>query len=211
MTRGLTEKQRQILQYISRTIREQGFPPTIREIGDHFGIKSLRGVTVHLDALQHKKYITRESKSRSIRLTHPEFQVDSTEGVRMLPLLGTIAAGAPIVADQNVESYIPVPAEMVRGDADTFLLRVRGDSMLGDHIRDNDLVMIHAQNTVGPQDIAAVMVNDEATIKRLEFAGDIIRLIPTNPQYDVIEVPRDEATVIGRVVGLLRSYDRRLS
>ncbi len=211
MTRGLTEKQRQILQFISRTIREQGFPPTIREIGDHFGIKSLRGVTVHLDALQHKKYITRESKSRSIRLTHPEFQSDGAEGVRMLPLVGTIAAGAPIVADQNVESYIPVPAEMVRGDADTFILRVRGDSMIGDHIRDNDLVIVRAQSTIGPNDIAAVMVNDEATIKRLEYTENTVRLIPNNPEYDVIEVPREDATIIGRVVGLLRSYDRRLS
>ncbi len=212
MTRGLTDKQESILRYIVKKVRENGYPPTIREIGDAFDISSLRGVTVHLDALQRKGYIEREHKSRSIKVIHPDFQdlQDINDTVALVPLVGEIAAGAPIYASQNIESYIPLPIEMVRNIDNPFILRVQGDSMIDAHIMPNDYVVIRTQSTVSENDIAAVLVNDEATIKRVKLGEGVLRLIPANERYSVQEVPIEEATIIGKVVGLIRSLDRQI-
>ncbi len=212
MTRGLTDKQESILRYIVKKVHENGYPPTIREIGDAFDISSLRGVTVHLDALQRKGYIEREHKSRSIKVIHPDFQdmQDISDTVALVPLVGEIAAGAPIYASQNIESYIPLPIEMVRNIDNPFILRVQGDSMIDAHIMPNDYVVIRTQSAVSENDIAAVLVNDEATIKRVKLGEGVLRLIPANERYSVQEVPVEEATIIGKVVGLIRSLDRQI-
>ena len=213
MTRGLTEKQESILRYIVQKVRENGYPPTIREIGDAFDISSLRGVTVHLDALQRKNYIEREHKSRSIKVIHPDFLEqlsDSADKVAHVPLVGEIAAGIPIFADQNIESHIPLPAEMVRNIDNPFILRVKGDSMIDAHIMPNDFVVIRTQSVVSENDIAAVLVNDEATIKRVKVGEGVVRLIPANERYSVMEYPAEEVSIIGKVVGLLRSLDRQI-
>lgn len=212
MTRGLTDKQESILRYIVKKVHENGYPPTIREIGDAFDISSLRGVTVHLDALQRKGYIEREHKSRSIKVIHPDFQdmQDISDTVVLVPLVGEIAAGVPIYASQNIESYIPLPVEMVRNIDNPFILRVQGDSMIDAHIMPNDYVVIRTQSAVSENDIAAVLVNDEATIKRVKLGEGVLRLIPANERYSVQEVPVEEATIIGKVVGLIRSLDRQI-
>jgi repressor LexA len=205
MAKGLTKRQELILQYILDYIQKEGFPPSIREIGRDFKIGSLRGVTVHLDALERKGYITRANTPRSIRVVHPAFQAPNR--VVMLPLIGSIAAGTPIEANEHVEDHIPVPAEMVRNVDKPFLLRVKGDSMVGDGILPRDLVVIKPQNTASQGDLVAAMLGDEATVKRIHFDSRCIKLMPSNPSYEPIEVKREDARIVGKVVGLIRDYE----
>lgn len=206
MAKGLTKRQQLILQYIQDYIQKEGFPPSIREIGKDFEIGSLRGVTVHLDALERKGWITRANTPRSIRIVHPSLQADTR--VVMMPLIGSIAAGVPIEASEHVEDMIPVPAEMARHAQNGFLLRVRGDSMTGDGIMPRDLVVIKPQQTANHGDLVAALLGDEATVKRIHFdSNKAVRLMPSNPAYEPIEVKRDDAKVIGKVVGLIRDYE----
>jgi len=205
MAKTLTARQQAILQFIVDYTQKRGYPPSIREIGTHFDIASLRGVTVHLDALEKKGYISRENTPRSIRVTHPAYQGSSN--VVMLPLVGTIAAGSPILAEEYIEDLIPVPSEMVRNMEGAFLLRVKGDSMTGDGIMPRDLVVIRPQQTASPGELAAFLVDDEATVKRLHKDRHGLKLMPSNPAYEPIEVnPGQELRVLGRVVGLIRDY-----
>jgi repressor LexA len=205
MAKGLTTRQEEILRYVVDYQTENGYPPSIREIGARFGIGSLRGVTVHLDALEKKGYIERANTPRSIKVIHPAFQ--NSVNVTMLPLLGSIAAGAPILAEQYVEDMIPVPSEMVRTIANAFVLRVKGDSMTGEGINPRDLVVIKPQETASHGELVAVLVDDEATVKRMHKVGGEIKLMPSNPAYEPIPIgPEDNARVIGRVVGLMRDY-----
>lgn len=205
MAKGLTERQGAILQYLAEYIQREGYPPSIREIGKRFDIGSLRGVTVHLDALERKGYISRANTPRSIKITHPMYQAN--QRVTMLPLLGQIAAGAPILAQEYVEDLIPVPSEMVRSIEGAFLLRVRGDSMTGEGILPRDLVVVRPQRTANHGDLVAVMLGDEATVKRIHFDRNGVRLVASNPSYEPILVDREDAHIVGRVVGLIRDYE----
>lgn len=206
MAKGLTKAQKTIMQFIVDYTREHGYPPTLREIQQNTGmVRSLRGVAIHLDALQRKGYIERGSQARSIRILHPDYQPDA-ERVRFLPLVGDIAAGTPILAQENIEDLVPVPADMVRNVENAFLLRVKGDSMTGEHILPRDLVVIKPQETAYNGELVAVLVNEEATVKRIYFEKDGIRLQPANPAYEPIYVPHGEARVIGKVIGLIRDF-----
>jgi repressor LexA len=205
MAKGLTARQEAILNFVADYVQQNGYPPSIREIGDHFKIGSLRGVTVHLDALVKKGYIERQNTPRSIRLKHPQYQASTH--VAMLPLVGNIAAGVPILAQEYVEDMVPVPSQMVRNIKDAYLLRIKGDSMSGEGIRPRDLVIIKPQQTAGSGDLVAVMVGDEATVKRIYFNGPTVRLMPSNPAYEPIVAEAAEVRVLGRVVGLLRDYE----
>jgi repressor LexA len=206
MTKGLTDRQQQILRYVVDYIQDNGYPPSIREIGKSFNIESLRGVTVHLDALKRKGYIDRSKTPRSIQIKHPAYQTG--HNVKMLPLLGTIAAGAPILADENVEGMIPVPSEMVRNMEGSFVLRVRGDSMINEGIMPRDLVVIKPQATATHGDLVAVLIGEEATVKRIHFNREkkATTLMPSNPNYAPIHIEEENARVIGKVVGLMRDY-----
>lgn len=205
MAKGLTKRQEMILQYIVDYVQREGYPPSIREIGHDFQIGSLRGVTVHLDALERKEYITRSNTPRSIKVIHPTYS--SSTRVVMLPLLGSIAAGAPIQAQEHVECLIPVPSEMVRNIEHAFLLRVRGDSMSGEGIMPRDLVVVRPQQTANHGDLVAVLLGDEATVKRINYDPRGVKLMPSNPAYEPIEVKQEDARVIGRIVGLIRDYE----
>ena len=205
MAKGLTKRQQMILQYVMDYVQREGYPPSIREIGKDFAIGSLRGVTVHLDALERKGYITRSNMPRSIKVIHPAYP--TANRVVMLPLLGTIAAGTPIQAQENVEDLIPVPSEMVRNIEHAFLLRVRGDSMSGEGILPRDLVVIKPQQAANHGDLVAVLLGDEATVKRIHIDPRGVRLMPSNPAYEPIEIRREDARVIGRIVGLIRDYE----
>ncbi len=210
MAKGLTKSQKAVLQFIVRFTQEHGYPPTLREIQQGIGmVKSLRGVAIHLDALQRKGYIERGSQARSIRILHPDYQPDR-ERVRMLPLVGTIAAGTPILAHENIEDLIPVPADMVRNVENAFLLRVKGDSMVGEHILPRDLVIIKPQQTAYNGELVAVLIGEEATVKRIFFERNRVRLQPANPAYEPLYVKPEEARVIGKVIGLLRDYGQML-
>jgi repressor LexA len=207
MAKGLTKKQQLILQYILDYVQKEGYPPSIREIGRDFEIGSLRGVTVHLDALERKGYITRSNTPRSIKVVHPSYQSESR--VAMLPLLGSIAAGVPIAAQEHVEEMVPVPTEMVRAGDGAFVLRVKGDSMIGDGILPYDLVVIRPQRTANQGEIIAALLGDEATVKRIDFSTKGVKLVSSNPAYEPIPIEREDAQIIGRVVGLIRDYDHR--
>lgn len=205
MAKGLTKRQQMILQYVMDYVQREGYPPSIREIGREFNIGSLRGVTVHLDALERKGYISRSNMPRSIKVVHPNYQTHNR--VAMLPLLGSIAAGTPIQAQENVEDLIPVPYEMVRNIEHAFLLRVKGDSMSGEGIMPRDLVVVRPQQTANHGDLVAVLLGDEATVKRIHFDPKGVRLMPSNPAYEPIEIKREDARIIGRIVGLIRDYE----
>jgi repressor LexA len=207
MAKGLTKKQEQILQYILDYVQKEGYPPSIREIGRDFQIGSLRGVTVHLDALERKGYISRSNTPRSIKVVHPSYQTEHV--ATLLPLVGSIAAGVPIHAQEHIEEMVPVPSEMVRNINGAFVLRVKGDSMIGDGILQDDLVVIRPQATANQNDIIAALLGDEATVKRINFTPNGIRLMPSNPSYEPIPVEQEDARIIGRVIGLIRDYDRR--
>jgi len=204
MAKGLTKRQEKILQYILDYVQREGYPPSIREIGAQFEIGSLRGVTVHLDALERKEFISRSNTPRSIRVIHPSYQ--STNRVAMLPLLGSIAAGIPIHAQEHVEDMIPVPSEMVRNIESAFLLRVKGDSMTGEGIMPRDLVVIKPAITANHGDLVAALLGDDATVKRLHKDSKGYKLMPSNPAYDPIPIEQEDARIIGKVVGLIRDY-----
>lgn len=206
MTRGLTDKQERILNFIVDYVDEKGYPPSIREIGNAFGISSLRGVTVHLDALERKGYIKRLNTSRSITVIGKTGATAPRRNVAFLPIVGTIAAGTPITATENVEGVVPVPQEMVRNIQGAFVLRVKGDSMIDEHIMPRDLVVIKPQATAENGDLVAVLLGDEATVKRIQFMEGRVRLLPANSAYDPIEISREDSRVIGKVIGLMRNY-----
>ena len=205
MAKGLTKRQELILQYILDYVQKEGYPPSIREIGKDFGIGSLRGVTVRLAALERKSYISRSNTPRSIKVIHPAYQPSNR--VTMLPLLGSIAAGAPIQAQENVEDLIPVPSEMVRNVESAFLLRIKGDSMIGEGILPRDLVVVRPQSNASQNELVAVLIGDEATVKRINFARDGVMLMPSNPAYQPIPVQQEDARIIGKIVGLVRDYE----
>jgi repressor LexA len=207
VTRGLTEKQERILTFILEYVNDKGYPPSIREIGTHFSISSLRGVTVHLDALERKGFIKRANTSRSITIIGKTGATAPSRNVAFVPLVGTIAAGVPITAHQNIESHLPVPQELIHNVKHPFALRVQGDSMINAHIMDGDVVVIREQKTADNGDLVAVLLGDEATVKHIQFTQNGVRLIAANPSYDPIEIQREDSQIIGKVVGLIRSYE----
>lgn len=207
MTRGLTDKQEKILTFIVDYVGEKGYPPSIREIGNEFGISSLRGVTVHLDALQRKGMIQRLSTSRSITVIGKTGSTSPARNASFVPLIGTIAAGVPITATENVDAMLPVPQEMIHNVKEPFALRVRGDSMINAHIVDGDYVVIKQQATAENGDLVAVLLGDEATVKHIQFTQDGARLMAANPAFEPIEVRREDSKIMGKVIGLIRTFD----
>lgn len=203
MRKDLTERQREVIDAIREYQARKGYPPSIRELGKALGISSLRGVTIHLDAIEKKGYLERESTSRSIRL----LDGSGSAGVQVsVPLLGSIAAGLPLLAVENVESYVPVSAELASNAKELFALRVRGDSMIGDAILDGDTIIVHSQQSADHGDIIAALLGEEATVKRLDSMSKPARLLPSNPDYEPIKLDREDARILGKVVGLVRSY-----
>jgi len=203
MAKQLTVRQRQVLDTIREFILDKGYGPSIRELGSILGISSLRGVTIHLDALERKGWLTRENKSRSIRVLAPS----SVSPGRSVPLLGAISAGIPLLAVENVESHIAIPLRMAPESDEVFALRVRGDSMIDDHIVDGDVIVVRKQDIAEHGQIVAALIGDEATVKRLDLHSQPPRLLPANPNYDPIPLSAGESIVLGRVIGLLRSID----
>lgn len=216
MAKELTDRQQEVFNFIVTHIEEKGYPPTIREMQMGLTIGSLRGVTIHLDALQKKGYIDRLSAkdgprtSRGIRiLARLETRArDEESGLRRMPLIGTIAAGTPLLANQNIEDIIAIPNQLLRSGAkDCFLLRIQGESMTGAHILPGDLVIIQPQATAENGDIVAVRLGEEATVKKFSRHGNRIELQAQNPNFAPIPLRKsDNAAIIGKVIGLLRGY-----
>lgn len=208
-TLALTSRQRQVLQLIRRHLSQQGAPPTIRELREGLALKSLRGVTVHLDALVRKGYIERSRQARGIRLTRKEPRMDAapvTPVPYLLPVLGRIAAGQPLLAEQQVEERLAVDPRWVPGPG-CFSVRVHGESMVNAGIHDGDYAVIRPQQDADNGQIVAVLIEGEATVKRFyREKGGRLRLQPENPGMAPTFVrPKDRSVrILGRVVGLFR-------
>lgn len=203
---SLTTRQKQILEFIRRQIRERGYPPSVREIGEAVGLRSSSTVHGHLARLEEKGYLRRDpTKPRAIEVLDDDpTRVLQHQRLVSVPLVGRVTAGEPILAVENIEDYIPLPRDLAGGEG-TFLLSVRGDSMIGAGIFDGDTVIVRPQPTADNGDIVVAMVGDEeATIKRFFREKDAIRLQPENPVLEPI-VSRD-VRIIGKVIGLIRRF-----
>lgn len=206
MAETLTRRQREILEFIKRRIRERGYPPSVREIGEAVGLASSSTVHGHLARLEDKGYLRRDpSKPRAIEVlddAEPSAPIPSPRVVEV-PVVGRVAAGSPILAEENVEDVFPLPEDWVRG-GEVFMLEVRGDSMIDAGILDGDRVIVRKQDTAENGDIVVALIGDEATVKRYYREADHIRLQPENSRLQPIRT-RD-ATIIGRVIGLVRLF-----
>jgi repressor LexA len=200
----LTDRQRKILDYIRDTVADRGYPPSVREIGEAVGLHSPSSVHAQLAGLAEKGLLNKDpSRPRAIRVTAPKSRAAApAQGIRRIPLLGQIAAGAPLLAEQNVEETISIPEDFT-GKGTLFALTVRGDSMTNAGILDGDTVIVREQPDANDGDIVAALVDEEeATVKRLSRKGGRVRLLPENDAYEPIEA--DEVRVLGKVVSVLR-------
>ena len=199
MRQPLTARQQQALDYISSCLTERGYPPTLREIGEHMGIRSTNGVNDHLKALERKGYLKREDlKSRALRPTANANTVD-------VPLVGQVAAGQPVLAVENIEETIKVDRFFVGSRSDVFSLRVRGDSMIEDGIFDGDFIFVRRQPTAEAGETVVALVDDEATVKRYYPEGGQVRLQPANAAMEPMVIGADQPLqLLGIVVGVYR-------
>lgn len=204
----LTKRQQQVLDFIRSWMRDNPYPPTVREIGEGLDLSSPSTVQAHLKQIEAKGYIRRgESKSRSIELVDPledeaPIQPELPRNVVTLPLVGRVAAGEPILAEQNIEDNVPLPTDIV-SDAASFLLEVHGESMIEAGILDGDYVVVREQQTANNGDIVVAMIDEGATVKTFFRESDCIRLQPQNSSMDPIYT-RD-AAILGKVIALFRS------
>jgi repressor LexA len=218
----LTWRQRKVLQVIRESVQRRGYPPSMREIGEAVGLTSTSSVSYQLSTLQSKGYLRRDAgrpRTVEVRLPgHPAVRPDqeadhspapdimpggdiSSQGATYVPLVGRIAAGGPILAEEQIEDVFPLPKQIV-GEGTLFLLKVAGDSMINAAIADGDWVVVRQQQTAESGDIVAAMIDGEATVKTFKRADGHVWLMPHNPAYTPI--PGDSATILGRVVAVLR-------
>ncbi len=208
----LTERQEEILSFIQQFLQENGYPPTLREIGKRFDISSTFGVKRHLDALTKKGYLNISSNaSRGISITKDEFNqsiamnIIETNDVSKIPIVGRVAAGSPITAEENIEGSIVVDPGFLKKDADSFALKVKGDSMIDVGIFEGDLVIISPKAIANNDDIVVARIEDEVTVKIYENKNQQIRLIPQNKSYEPIVIKnKNEFSIIGKVTGVIR-------
>jgi len=205
-TGEISPRQQEILDLILRTVAERGYPPSVREIGDAIGLSSPSTVHSHLSALVKAGHLRRDpTKPRAIEVIDGGHTADLRRApVRDVPLVGRIAAGSPILAEEDIEEILPLPTGLVGNDP-VFMLRVRGDSMLGAGIFDGDLVVVRRQADAANGDIVAALVDgEEATVKRFRRQGDRVTLLPENPDYPPMTFTGG-VEVLGKVVAVLRS------
>lgn len=207
MARPLTERQKEVLEFIRMQVASRGYPPSIREIGNNFGIRSTNGVRGILQALERKEEIRRSPLlSRGIELVHPEARMATFQApITRIPIIGRVAAGEPILAEQNVEGMVAVDRDLLKGE-NTFALRVKGDSMVGAGIFNNDLVFARQQSDFKRGDIVVAVIGEEATVKYYYPENGNIRLEPANRYFGPIVVDRSTPGfyIAGKVVGVFR-------
>lgn len=215
---ALTPRQRLVLETIRASVEQRGYPPSMREIGEAVGLTSPSSVKHQLQVLEKKGYLRRDpNRPRAIEVVHPDDSRaaaplalgeehlapdDAAPAPTYVPLVGRIAAGGPILAEQVVEDVFPLPRQLV-GEGELFLLKVAGDSMVDAAICDGDWVVVRRQPVAENGEIVAAMIDGEATVKTLSRRDGRVWLLPQNPAYEPI--PGEEATVLGRVVAVLRS------
>jgi repressor LexA len=209
----LTDRQREVLEFISRSITERGYPPTLREIGEQMGIRSTNGVNDHLKALEKKGYLEREDlKSRALRpkrlpAATPVPAARLGEDLIEVPVVGRVAAGLPLLAVENVEDTVKIDRFFLGAHQEVFALRVHGESMIEDGIHDGDFLFVKKTLSADRGDIVVALIEDEATVKRYYPEGDTIRFQPANSAMEPILVRRKDfksIQLIGVVVGIYR-------
>ena len=199
--RKITPKQQQILDYMKQEILNKGYPPTVREICQAVNLKSTSSVHAHLESLEKLGLIERDpTKPRAIEICDESFQMVRKEMVS-LPVVGTVAAGQPILAQQNIDSYFPLPAEFVPG-GQSFVLKVKGDSMINVGIFDGDQIFVKCCNTASNGDIIVALVDDSATVKTFYREKDHVRLQPENDSMEPIILT--DCVILGKVFGVFR-------
>lgn len=200
----ISKKQEEILQYIKEEILKRGYPPAVREICNAVGLSSTSSVHAHLETLEKNGYIRRDpTKPRAIEICDDSFQMVRTEMVS-LPVVGQVAAGSPILAEENVQSYFPVPAEMVPNGEPSFCLKVKGDSMINAGIFSGDQIFVQCCNSARNGDTVVALIDDSATVKTFYKENNHIRLQPENDTMDPIIV--DDCQILGKVFGVFRLY-----
>ena len=198
----LTKKQEAILTYIRDCIKEKGYPPAVREICAAVGLSSTSSVHSQLKNLEDKGYIRRDpAKNRSIEIIDEEYRIISPE-IENIPIVGTVTAGEPILAVENITGYFPISPDYLTNNQ-TFMLKVRGESMINAHIMDGDILIIEKRNTAVNGEIVVALLDDSATVKRFFKEDGHIRLQPENDSMDPIIV--QDCMIIGRVLGLFRT------
>ncbi len=197
----ITKKQQEILEYIKDQILKKGYPPTVREICETVHLKSTSSVHSHLETLEKNGYIRKDpTKTRAIEIIDDQFNFNRREMVN-IPIVGRVAAGEPLLAQQNIEDYYPIPVEMLP-NAELFMLKVRGDSMVNMGIYENDYIVVARQSAAQNGDVVVALVEDSATVKRFYKENGHYRLQPENDFMDPIIV--DQCEILGKVVSLIR-------
>ncbi len=203
---ALTQRQQVVLDAIRQWTREHGYPPTIRELGPRIGIKSLRGVTTHLETLVRKGYLSRARGARGLKILIGD-AATSVESARRIPILGRVAAGAPLLAQEHVEGQLSLDPLLLGASASGahFALKVRGDSMMQAAILDGDYVIARQQSDADNGDIVVALIGEEATVKRFARDNGAIRLQPEHPTMEPIVLnPQQSLTILGKVVAIFR-------
>ena len=201
--RPITKKQEEILNYIKDEILERGFPPAVREICQAVGLKSTSSVHSHLESLEKNGYIRRDpTKPRAIEILDESFNMLRREMVNVT-VVGTVAAGQPILAEQNIDSYFPIPSEYMPNEQ-SFILKVKGESMVNAGILDGDSVLVMQQTTARNGDIVVALIEDSATVKTYYKENGHYRLQPENDTMDPIIV--DDCKILGKVFGVFRFF-----
>lgn len=199
----ISAKQQEILEYIKSQILERGFPPSVRDICEAVHLKSTSSVHSHLETLEKNGYIRRDpTKPRAIEILDDSFQLMRRE-MANVPIVGRVAAGEPILAEQNIESYFPIPTEFLPNNQ-TFLLKVRGESMINAGILDGDYVLVEQAQTARNGDMVVALIEDGATVKTFYREEGVIRLQPENDFMDPIIVT--DASIMGKVIGVFRFF-----
>lgn len=200
----ISKKQQEILDYIKHEILNRGFPPAVREICEAVNLKSTSSVHSHLETLEKNGYIRRDpTKPRAIEIVDDNFNLTRREMVNV-PLVGTVAAGQPILAVENVESYFPIPSERLPNNQ-VFLLTVKGESMINAGILDGDMVLVEMVSTAENGDMVVALINDETTVKTFYKEDGHYRLQPENDYMDPIIVEND-LLILGKVIGAMRFF-----
>jgi repressor LexA len=205
MAEKLTEKQARVFKFIRKYKEESGYPPTVREITENLGLSGPNSAKKFLDILERKGWIKKTAKSsRAIEILSEAKKVLPY----MVPVVGNIQAGAPILAIENIEENIAIDPSLA-GDKDTFFLKVQGNSMIDAHIMDGDLAMVRPQSTVEQGEIAAVLIGEEATIKYFFKENEFIRIQPANPRMEpiLIQEDKEQVKIIGKITGIVRKMD----
>lgn len=202
---NISEKQKEILEYLKECILQKGYPPAVREICDAVHLKSTSSVHAHLETLEEKGYIRKDpTKPRAIEILDDTFNLSRREIVNV-PIIGTVTCGEPIIAEERIDGYFPVPPEYLHTGKTTYMLKVKGDSMINAGIFHGDLVMVEETNTARNSDIVVALIDDSATVKTYYKENGHIRLQPENDTMDPIIINGD-ITILGKVVGLFRTF-----